>query len=297
MVSGTGKSFIGALGAKLLHDQAQKRILVVCYTNHALDQFLEDLMDIGIPSSSIVRIGGKSSARTESLYLQTLIRQNGRPVRSQMERRNDAQSYDRRDNLATDVHKSYEHYTEFRGTVQDMLIHLAFDHPDYSEAFEVPTKGPDDMDIVGPKGRSFRPDYLLSQWSIGKDAGFFKKEPHIIKAASIWGMKLDARRVKLKEWEYEMRKDIIDLFISSAQSYNDSMDSIERMRSESDIEFLRSKHIIGCTTTGAAKYRHIIDQAQPDVLLVEEAGEILESHVLSALGSTITQLILIGDHQ
>ncbi|EIW81453.1 hypothetical protein CONPUDRAFT_124579 [Coniophora puteana RWD-64-598 SS2] len=35
----------------------------------------------------------------------------------------------------------------------------------------------------------------------------------------------------------------------------------------------------------------------PDVLLVEEAGEILESHILAALGSTTKHLILIGDHK
>jgi superfamily I DNA and/or RNA helicase len=33
------------------------------------------------------------------------------------------------------------------------------------------------------------------------------------------------------------------------------------------------------------------------VLLVEEAGEILESHILTALGSRTKQLILIGDHK
>ncbi|PCH37262.1 hypothetical protein WOLCODRAFT_34503, partial [Wolfiporia cocos MD-104 SS10] len=46
---GTGKSFIGALLAKILYDFTQNTILVVCYTNHALDQFLEDLLKSGIP--------------------------------------------------------------------------------------------------------------------------------------------------------------------------------------------------------------------------------------------------------
>jgi len=43
-VAGTGKSFIGALVAKVLHDRTNEKILVVCFTNHALDQFLEDLV-------------------------------------------------------------------------------------------------------------------------------------------------------------------------------------------------------------------------------------------------------------
>jgi hypothetical protein len=41
----------------------------MCYTNHALDEFLEDLLDIGIDSLAIVRLGSKSSPRTASLSL------------------------------------------------------------------------------------------------------------------------------------------------------------------------------------------------------------------------------------
>lgn len=37
--------------------------------NHALDQFLEDLLDIGIDQSTIVRLGSKSSQRTFPLSL------------------------------------------------------------------------------------------------------------------------------------------------------------------------------------------------------------------------------------
>jgi hypothetical protein len=32
---GTGKSFIGAILAKFIHDYSEQTILVVCYTNHA----------------------------------------------------------------------------------------------------------------------------------------------------------------------------------------------------------------------------------------------------------------------
>lgn len=41
----------------------------MCFTNHALDQFLEDLLDIGIDSSAIVRLGAKSTVRTQPLSL------------------------------------------------------------------------------------------------------------------------------------------------------------------------------------------------------------------------------------
>src|SRR5947207_6157264 len=62
-------------------------------------------------------------------------------------------------------------------------------------------------------------------------------------------------------------------------------------------EILKRKRIIGCTTTAAAKYVRALQAAKPGVILVEEAGEILESHVLTAMTEVTKQLVLIGDHK
>jgi hypothetical protein len=59
--------------AKILHDSTDQTILVICFTNHALDQFLEDLMDIGIPQAAMVRLGSKSTDRTKPLQLREQI--------------------------------------------------------------------------------------------------------------------------------------------------------------------------------------------------------------------------------
>lgn len=67
--------------------------------------------------------------------------------------------------------------------------------------------------------------------------------------------------------------------------------------SEKDRCIIKEKRIIGCTTTAAAKYVQAIHSASSGVLLVEEAGEILESHILTAFGRETRQLILIGDHK
>jgi hypothetical protein len=56
---GTGKSYIGvALVEVLLASNAPGPILVIAYTNHALDNFLVDLIDKGI--KNLVRIGSRS---------------------------------------------------------------------------------------------------------------------------------------------------------------------------------------------------------------------------------------------
>lgn len=47
--------------ADALVRRSTETILCVCYTNHALDQFLESLLDKGI--KDIVRLGGKSKSK------------------------------------------------------------------------------------------------------------------------------------------------------------------------------------------------------------------------------------------
>ncbi|KAI8436674.1 hypothetical protein MSG28_010162 [Choristoneura fumiferana] len=59
---GTGKTFLGVKIAQTLLRNLNIRILVICYTNHALDQFLEALLPV---TKSMVRIGGRS--RNEAL--------------------------------------------------------------------------------------------------------------------------------------------------------------------------------------------------------------------------------------
>ncbi|KAG6859665.1 hypothetical protein C0993_003622, partial [Termitomyces sp. T159_Od127] len=84
---------------------------------------------------------------------------------------------------------------------------------------------------------------------------------------------------------------------TTAAAYNNQQDTLAQLFAEKDTGLLRSKRIIGCTTTAAAKYSGSLQSVSPDILLVEEAGEILESHVLTALSSRTSQLILIGDHK
>ena len=64
-----------------------------------------------------------------------------------------------------------------------------------------------------------------------------------------------------------------------------------------DLHVLEKVDLIGMTTTGAAKYQHIIQRLKPKIIVVEEAAEVLESHVVSCLTAATQQLILIGDHK
>lgn len=74
---GTGKSYTGEkIIQALLANKAKAElgpIICVCYTNHALDQLLEHLLDNGI--KSVIRIGSQSkSERVQDLNLNNIVR-------------------------------------------------------------------------------------------------------------------------------------------------------------------------------------------------------------------------------
>ena len=76
---GTGKTFIGLKVAGVLLKNSRiwnidnKPILVVCYTNHALDQFLEGLLGY---TKNIVRAGSQSKSELMEEFNLRNIRKN-----------------------------------------------------------------------------------------------------------------------------------------------------------------------------------------------------------------------------
>lgn len=55
--------------------------------------------------------------------------------------------------------------------------------------------------------------------------------------------------------------------------------------------------IIGVTISGAARFTNVFSRLNSKVLLIEEAAEVLDSHLTCILTKNIQHLILIGDHQ
>ena len=51
------------------------------------------------------------------------------------------------------------------------------------------------------------------------------------------------------------------------------------------------------TTTGVAKYKNLINKVKSKIMIAEEAGQVLESHMATSLTPSIEHLILIGDHE
>lgn len=291
---GTGKSFIGALIAESIYQFTKKVVLLVCFTNHALDQFLEDLLDIGIPANDMVRLGGKSTPRTKcmALYDQSSTFQQTSTSWKIIE-----QLRSEINDIVNCLHDAFSRYKSARINSGHLVEHLEFlpEYADFHEAFTVP-KAEDGSVRVGRRGREINDLYLIDRWSNGGNPGIFTNQ---IGESSkhVWQLSREARQASIQKWRQEILKEQVAELYTIAEKYNDLQNQLGRMFKQKDADIIGSRRIIACTTTAAAKYSQELQAASRDVVLVEEAGEILESHVITALGPHTQQLILIGDHK
>ncbi|PKY54892.1 P-loop containing nucleoside triphosphate hydrolase protein [Rhizophagus irregularis] len=115
---------------------------------------------------------------------------------------------------------------------------------------------------------------LLEDCSIWKMS---KKERQ--KLHDYWRAKLDEERLLYLQTKHE----------GCRQELNDIYDEERR-------QILLNSDVIGMTTSGAAKLQNLIRYIDPKIIICEEAGEVLEAHILSALTPSTQHLILIGDH-
>jgi len=81
------------------------------------------------------------------------------------------------------------------------------------------------------------------------------------------------------------------------EQYTHACGQYQEAQTELDNSVLCSAHVVGMTTTGAAKYHQVLHKMKPKIIIIEEAAEVLESHIVTTLTSSTQQVIMIGDHQ
>jgi AAA domain len=299
---GTGKTFIGSLMARMIRENTDETILCVCYTNHALDQFLEHMLDFG--ESRIVRIGGKSkSDRLEKFNIRNLARQKSDHV-EQIGfniKKLDALIHEQKERLDERM-KQIE--TEI--TWNEIKDYLQYEFPDTLQFLTLPHVD-DGFIIKGRRGKDADESWLWTLWSKGKD---FPKQlddyydyisPNFFR---FWQMPLHSRIELIGEWRTNILSDMTGGIYESVNKLNELQKTKESYYQEKQLQILKEARIIGATTSGAAIHKPILDEVAASVVLVEEAGEVLESHILTSLSladlnnsNGTKHLILIGDHK
>ena len=79
------------------------------------------------------------------------------------------------------------------------------------------------------------------------------------------------------------------------QQYRDMIDEYEHLRAQAEEALCRNVDVIGLTTSGAARRRKLLGILRPKIVIVEEAAQVLEAHIVASIPASCEHLIMIGN--
>ncbi|CAD6574519.1 MAG: hypothetical protein ASARMPRED_006796 [Alectoria sarmentosa] len=293
---GTGKSYLGVQLLRVLLASKMKAdlgpVVVVCYTNHALDQFLEHLIDVGI--EKVVRIGGQSKSNIlEGKNLRVVSKGESKTKFEGYSVAMAIQAHETQEKkikkiLAT-LHGSQKRrdWANLRGYLSstDPLIHRQFN--------EIEEDG---FTTVG--GAPF------DKWAkekLPKQSDGASTEP--IKQllaqarANVYSVSADDRNRLVAHWVDNIRDEKSNELFDEVKAADQSQLESMKVYDEVDRRVLQTADVIGVTTSGLAKRIAALQHVRCKVVVCEEAAEVMEPHMLSALLPSVEHFIQIGDHQ
>jgi hypothetical protein len=119
----------------------------------------------------------------------------------------------------------------------------------------------------------------------------------LLAARSAFSLPLIDRRRLVEYWKEEMRDDTIDTVFELAKSAETLRKQLSNVHDDVDRRVLQTADVIGVTTTGLARRISTLKHVRCKVIICEEAGEVMEPHMLSALLPSVEHFIQIGDHR
>ncbi|EXJ74305.1 uncharacterized protein A1O5_02601 [Cladophialophora psammophila CBS 110553] len=289
---GTGKSFTGvALIKVLLAVQARAKlgpILCVCYTNHALDQLLEDLVRHSI--DQIVRIGSRSKSEVlQACNLRVLASMIDLTRTEKHEHWTLKLKLDEDERNISRVLKRLT----VKGDVAALKSYLEIYHPtSYRALFFGEAKDDDGYEVV-----VHHKAYLLNAWRKGGSRhGPVRRLRTLLSESDIQSLNNPERQRVYYHWLAESKKTTRAELLTALAEYKEHKEQFDQVRAGVDLRCLQQAKVIGVTTTGLARTLPLLRKLNSKVLVCEEAGEVLEAHILTALLPSLEHAILIGDH-
>ena len=118
----------------------------------------------------------------------------------------------------------------------------------------------------------------------------------IFNRGNVWKLGPNVRKNLVYYIKYKMLE-CEDIDIDLIQHFQDLITRRKQLDLISQSKEINSYQLVGMTTTGCAKYATILEQCNFEVVIIEEAAEVLESHVAALLTKHTKHLIMIGDHK
>ncbi|GFU07994.1 NFX1-type zinc finger-containing protein 1 [Trichonephila clavipes] len=323
---GTGKTFMGVkMVNALLHNVPLKPIIVCCLTNHALDQFLERILEF---NEKIIRLGFQSESKLlehhnlENLYLASKQSndKNSHLTMSGVLKKsmNLLQELEIKlpDTLSGDCNENFLSMKAVCKKLNYLLNTLNLCKDKYLNDGILNEMIIDENKKQLREGSSNNSKVLsfnVLEWLCCSRTSElyencenrFKKlekkqfDPFLYKQnVNLWFLKLNERYEFFYNWRKKYLCDL-NIGIKDCQDELECLKQLYRGREPDSlkIDILKSAFVIGVTTTGAAKFRNLLQYTGAAIMIVEEAAQVLESHIIASLLPTTQHLILIGDHK
>ena len=236
---GTGKTHLGVRIADVVLRRTDERILVLTYTNHALDDFLGDLVDHGI--TDIVRIGSNCAPK---LAPYSLHAKADAILKEQ-------QSGARRSNF------SKARWAQCKQALKVCEARLDNFQAELHAATSDPKEKAETRSTRKKRKRRGSSSAVVSAEALTHEA----------------------------EGDLEARlSDLREMCALQFVRYDSLTRDLQDLRTSSTWRAaLGEARVIGCTTTGAAKNKDLLEDLDIGVLICEEAAEVLEAHTLTSL--------------
>ena len=366
---GTGKTYVGLKIMEILLNnryvwsaENNGQILVVCYTNHALDQFLEEVLKF---EKNVIRIGGRS--KSEILKRYNLKNVNMRSTSFTPRKRQKSRLYNLRNfhqsliddkvEMACSFKKvifglenlkcvmsgehirSLQQRTSGDGSVicewlhQGNICRLYFLHipgstdvedtnaeyitddenrqlDDELDSYHIKTSGNRratiarrnnvDLEVLKRLASREKNESLIKELNSTERNLKSNNRMSVCESnhvSNVWNLSMNDRWRLYRSWVDAYRTRCLVDATSYAPSYDEHTRAIKEIDNDKTCEILKGVKVIGMTTTGAAKWQSVLQRVGPRIVVVEEAAEVMEAHVITTLSQNCQHLILIGDHQ
>ncbi|CAF3707173.1 unnamed protein product [Rotaria sordida] len=126
----------------------------------------------------------------------------------------------------------------------------------------------------------------------------FLSDNEIKNFKDLWSTSIDKeqRQALYRYWLRKYVQLLTDEWFHLNEQYDENYKSMQALWFTNDQIYMDKAFIIAMTTHCASRYQKVLKQIAPRICIVEEAAEVFESHIVTAIGERIEHLILIGDH-
>ncbi|KAG5934730.1 hypothetical protein E4U53_000603 [Claviceps sorghi] len=332
---GTGKTFTSNVILQSLidtfkssQDLKNSPVVVVAQTNHAVDQLMKKYIEER-GSDTVIRLGGRGSDDMKAFSLAERMHMSknfrGQPVKQLKAK-------------LKDIIKSLENAGDQMIEVVDAVTlknlgllnaaqYESLVNDDEWESAETP----EETEVVNNPILTWLGDAYLPPASQREKMQAVRAGDRRQRGANIWFVPLPDSPAALLNEDYakyllekstnlydirpDQRPNVYRYLLSKLhdiqnprsgvvellKSYTEICKTMKEVQGRNRAQFIQEGgfKVIACTATGLLKYRSILVQLRPRVLLMEEAAEIREADTIAAClcFPTLEHLILLGDHQ